>query len=66
MTAEAKQKVCIHCRQPEGVEPVGVVEGGQEVGTVYCCTACRGRMEGYAMDIFLYGPDDENSGRVLH
>lgn len=66
METVEKQKVCIHCRQPEGLEPVGVLEGKQEVGLVYCCTACRGRMEGYAMDIFLYGPDDEKSQRTLH
>jgi len=66
MTEEGKQKVCIHCKQPEGIEPVGVLEGNLEVGVVYCCAACRTQMKGYAMDIFLHGPDEEMSPHTIH
>jgi hypothetical protein len=45
---------------------VGVVEGNQEVGVIYCCADCRMQMEGYAMDIFLHGPDEERSPHTLH
>ena len=45
---------------------MGVLEGNQEVGVVYCCAACRTQMKGYAMDIFLHGPDEEMSPHTLH
>lgn len=66
MGSEGKQMVCIHCRQPERIEPVAITERGQEVGVIYCCSACRTQVEGYAMDIFLYGQDDDKPQRMLH
>ena len=66
MTEEGKHKVCIHCRRPEGIGPVGVVEGNLEVGVVYCCKDCLVRTQGLKLDIFLYNPDGERLQQTLH
>lgn len=66
MDQERTQMVCIHCRKPEGIEPVAITERGKEVGMVYCCAGCRTGMQGCSMDIIFYGGDERGSEQTIH
>jgi len=63
---ERREAKGLHSLQAAGgIEPWGPGRE-QEVGVVYCCAACRTQMKGYAMDIFLHGPDEEMSPHTIH
>lgn len=61
-----KQRVCIHCRQAEGIEPVALTEQGREVGLVYCCAGCRQGMQGYSIDIIFHDAEEKDPQQAVH